>query len=87
MTAMVLFLVLLLVLLAAIGALGFVLKVALGVALGLILAVVIAGSLMAWRVRRFLRGYGYDRPPRWRRVPGSSSHIEVLDPGHRPLDT
>jgi ABC-type nickel/cobalt efflux system permease component RcnA len=75
-------LLLLLVLLAVTGALTFVLKVALGVALGLILAIVIAGSLMAWRVRRMLFG----RRPRWRRVRGSSSHIEVLDRERRPQD-
>jgi heme A synthase len=73
--------VLLLILLAVTGALTFVLKVALGVALGLILAVAITGFVGAWRIRRLLYG---GREPRWRRVPGSRSRIEVLDRGDSP---
>jgi len=67
--------ILILVLLAAAGILGLVIQVALGVALGIVLAVAVLGALVTWRVRRILRG---PKPPRWRRVPGSSS-IEVLD--------
>jgi heme A synthase len=70
----------LLILLAVTGTLAFVAKVALGVALGLILAVAISAWLLTWRVRRALFG----RNPRWRRVRGSSSHIEVLDRRDRP---
>lgn len=69
---MLLFLIILIVL-AVTGALTFVLKVALGVALGLFLGVALLGALIAWRIRRALRGSG----PRWRRVPGS--RVEVLD--------
>jgi ABC-type nickel/cobalt efflux system permease component RcnA len=74
-------LLLLLVLLVITGTLTFVLKVALGVALGLLLAVTIGGALVAWRIRRLL----YANRRRWRRVRGSRSHIEVLDPGNRDV--
>ncbi len=67
--------ILILVLLAAAGILGLVIKVALGVALGIVLGVAVLGAVVAWRVRRILRG---PKPPRRRRVHGSSS-IEVLD--------
>jgi heme A synthase len=73
--------VLLLILLAVTGALTFVLKVALGVALGLILAVAITGAMATWRIRRLLYG---GRTPKWRRVPGSRSRIEVLDRSNDP---
>jgi hypothetical protein len=69
------FLLFLLVLLALTGTLAFVLKVALGVFIGLVLAIAVSAWLMIWRVRRAVVG----REPRWRRVRGSSSNIEVLD--------
>jgi hypothetical protein len=75
-------LLLIVILLAVTGTLAFVLKVALGVALGLFLGIALAGALLAWRVRRMLFG---DRP-RWRRVRGPSSTIEVLDRDRRPRD-
>jgi hypothetical protein len=78
---MIVFLVLLIVL-AFTGFLGFILKVALGVALGLILGIAVAGWLVAWRIRRALFG----SHPRWRRLRGSSSNIEVLDRGRRRPD-
>ena len=76
---MALFLILLVVLAAAAGILGTVVKVALGVALGIFAGFVLIASLIAWRVRRALRGGG--RESGWRRVPGS--RVEVLD---RPRD-
>ena len=70
-------LLLILLLLALTGSLLFVLKIALGVALGVFLAIVllvtIGGALLAWRIRRTLRGSRSS----WRRVPGS--RVEVLD--------
>jgi heme A synthase len=68
-----LLLLIILIVLAVTGALTFVLKVALGVALGLFLGIALLGALIAWRIRRALRG----SETRWRRVPGS--HVEVLD--------
>ncbi len=69
------FLFVLLLLLALTGTLAFVLKVALGVFIGLVLAIAVASWLLIWRVRRAV----YGREPRWRRVRGSSSNIEILD--------
>jgi heme A synthase len=76
------FLLLLLVLLIVTGTLAFVVKVALGVFVGLLLAIAVAAWLMVWRVRRAVFGRG----SRWRRVRGSSSHIEVLDRRPPPRD-
>jgi hypothetical protein len=74
-------LLLVLVLLALTGSLFFVLKVALGVAVGVVLGVmlliVVGGALVAWRVRKALRGSG----SQWRRV--GHSRIEVFDPKDR----
>jgi hypothetical protein len=77
---MALFLVLLLVLLAVTGSLLFVLKVVLGVALGIVLGVALVAAFVAWRVRRILNG----SKPKWRRVGGPSSRVEVLDPRELP---
>jgi preprotein translocase subunit SecF len=66
--------VLILVLLAMAGILGFIIKVALGVALGIMLGLLIAGALLLWRVRRYVRR-GVER---WRLAAGSST-IEVRD--------
>ena len=64
--------VLILVLLAMAGILGFVAKVALGVALGIMLGLLLAGALLLWRVRRYIRRSA----ERWRPAAGSST-IEV----------
>ncbi|MBA3553011.1 MAG: hypothetical protein H0W27_09110 [Actinobacteria bacterium] len=69
-------LILILLVLAITGTLWAVLKVAVGVAVGLFLGFVLIAGLIAWRVRKALRG----PQERWRRVPGSS-RIEVLRPG------
>ena len=66
---------LLLILLAVLGILGTIVKVALGVALGIVLGVAAIGALVAWRVRRAIRG------PRRRRIRGSN--VEVVDRRYR----
>jgi hypothetical protein len=76
------FLLLLLILLIVTGTFAFVLKVALGVFIGLLLAIAVSAWLFMWRVRRAVFGGG----SRWRRVRGSSSHIEVLDRRPPPRD-
>jgi len=64
--------VLILVLLAMAGILGFIVKVAVGVALGIMLGLLLAGALILWRVRRFVRRGAA-------RLSGGSSTIEVRD--------
>ena len=74
-------LLLLVILLALTGSLFFVLKVALGVAVGVVLGVmlllVVGGALIAWRIRKAMRGPG----SQWRRV--GHSRIKVFDPKDR----
>ena len=75
---MAILLLIILLILALTGSLLFVLEVALGVALGVFLAILllvtVGGGLIAWRIRRAMRG------PRsaWRRARGS--RVEVYDP-------